>query len=503
MGLPASSFPYKTDPFEFQREILRRSAARAYFAYHMDQGTGKSKINIDVVGFQYLRDWINGWLIVAPAGVHYNWADEEIPKHMTDSVGWRTFVWDSGKAGNRGYLTDFRKLLHFKNLPILCMNIEAITTPRGKAAAKAFLQARKAMFLVDESQDIASAGAARTKTIRSLARYSVARRTASGTAARNGNPMNLYPQMQFLSPDILKCGSSIAFKHTYAEWRRTNFGGRLKRDIEVIAKDGLGRPKYKNLEQLNQLIAPHSARVLKDDVLDLPPKVYGKRHFGLSNEQSRMYRELLEDWKTQFGTGEYVSVDLKVVQYLRLQQIICGYVPVDPGNILDEGDIPDLEPEKLIPGPNPRLELLLKTLDESTLKTIVWCRFRMDVKLIAERLHEAGIGYITYLGSDTKAHKRFAPREFQFGDKRVYIATGGRRGLTLTAAHTLIFYSNLFGLEPRLQAEDRAHRIGLTHSLNILDLIAHGTIDERIVRGFRDNKSVADILMGDPHKEWV
>jgi SNF2 family DNA or RNA helicase len=79
----------------------------------------------------------------------------------------------------------------------------------------------------------------------------------------------------------------------------------------------------------------------------------------------------------------------------------------------------------------------------------------------------------------------------------------GATGLTLTQAQTVIYYSNSFKLVDRLQSEDRAHRIGQEHPVNYIDLVAGGTVDEKIVRSLRDKWDVAAQITGDELKDWL
>lgn len=490
----ADSFPYKTQPFEHQREALRLSAHRAYFALFMEQGTGKTKIIIDTVAWLYLKERIDGLVIIAPNNVHRNWIDDQIPEHMSDEVGWRSLIWRAHQAGTKYYLRAYKDLLRFPGLSILALNIEALRTDRGNAAAKNFLRLRKCLLAIDESQDMRSAKAKQTGRIRTLGKYAPYRRIASGTPSPEG-PFDLYPQMQFLSPDILRCGSAVAFRHTYAEMRRMTVPGQ-KRPFEIVVRDEEGMPKFKNLNQLNAKIAPHSFRVRKADVFDLPPKLWTKRYYELSVEQARMYREMYEQFQAAFPDGETVTVDIKLVQYLRLQQIAHGYVPVD-------GDDPD--PERVIPGPQPRLELLMYEFEKANNATAIWTRYRYDANLIVDALSKKGYSVVRYDGAVKDHEKDEAKRRFQAGEAQALVinAAAGGRGLTITAAETAIYYGNYFGYEKRAQSEDRHHRAGLKHSVLYIDLIAEGTIDQRIITALRSKKNVSDIIMADPESEWI
>jgi len=80
--------------------------------------------------------------------------------------------------------------------------------------------------------------------------------------------------------------------------------------------------------------------------------------------------------------------------------------------------------------------------------------------------------------------------------------TGGY-GITLTAANTVIYYSNGYDLEKRIQSEDRAHRIGQTKPVTYVDIIAEETVDNKIVKALRKKVNIATQVMGEELKEWI
>ena len=80
--------------------------------------------------------------------------------------------------------------------------------------------------------------------------------------------------------------------------------------------------------------------------------------------------------------------------------------------------------------------------------------------------------------------------------------TGGY-GITLTAANTVIYYSNGYDLEKRLQSEDRAHRIGQKKSVTYVDLIAEKTVDEKIVKALRKKINIASEVLGEELRDWI
>ena len=95
----------------------------------------------------------------------------------------------------------------------------------------------------------------------------------------------------------------------------------------------------------------------------------------------------------------------------------------------------------------------------------------------------------SYYGLTPQDERQDNIRKFQSDPKCRFLvgtpSTGGY-GITLTAANTVIYYSNGYDLEKRLQSEDRAHRIGQKKSVTYVDIIADKTVDEKIVKSLRD-----------------
>ena len=75
--------------------------------------------------------------------------------------------------------------------------------------------------------------------------------------------------------------------------------------------------------------------------------------------------------------------------------------------------------------------------------------------------------------------------------------------MTLIAASTVIYYSNSYDLEIRLQSEDRAHRIGQTNKVTYIDLCAAKTIDEKIIKSLRAKINIATQILGEGYKNWL
>jgi len=446
--------------------------------------TGKSKVNVDTAAYLFQQGKIESLLIVAPNGVHSNWLINEIPAHLPDSVDHATAVWSaSPKKTDRLRVQDVLRAGP-EVLKIVAMNVEAMWTKKAKEFAAKFLALGPCMLVVDESSKIKTPGSKRTRALTLLGKRATYRRILTGTPVTQG-PFDLFAQFKFLSPTIMNYSSFTAFKHRYGEFeRKRTTNNRLGYYDELV--------QYRNIEELQECIRPYSFTVRKADCLDLPPKVYEQRFIELSPEQRAIYKDLIDNLVAEHN-GIKLTGTMALTQLLRLQQIVGGHVS-DGDNTLPIGD------------KNPRLAALLDILDEVDGKVIIWARFRAEIGMIAAALKEKyGDGSVVeYHGGCAQDDRAYAITCFQdipYDDPlsaRFFIgnqASGGY-GLTLTAATTMIYYSNDFSLEHRLQSEDRAHRIGQTKSVTYVDLVAPGTVDEKILAALKGKKDVAEMFSG-------
>ena len=156
-----------------------------------------------------------------------------------------------------------------------------------------------------------------------------------------------------------------------------------------------------------------------------------------------------------------------------------------------------------------RMNELLNILEETDGKVIIWANYRFDIKNIENTLAEKfGPECVsTYYGDTKDKDRQDIVDRFQDKDSKLKYFVGnpstGGYGLTLTAAHTVVYYSNTYDLEKRMQSEDRAHRIGQVNKVTYIDMIAEGTVDEKIVQSLRSKIDIATEVMGEEIKKWV
>jgi SNF2 family DNA or RNA helicase len=471
-------YKFKTKPYQHQKDALEKSWNRDSFAYFMEMGTGKTKVLIDNLALLYEKNKVDGALIVAPKGVVGTWFNQELPTHLPERVKNMTVLWQSNINKKQKEKLNFEK----EGLHILIMNVEAFSTQKGFSYAEKFLTSHKAMMAIDESTTVKNPRAKRTKNILLLSKAAKYRRIMTGSPVTR-NPLDLYSQCEFLDPKHLNFPSYYAFRNRYAEMKTMFLSGR---SVQVVGG-------FRHLEELSESLKAFSYRILKENCLDLPNKIYMEREIQLTSEQERLYEQMRQEALATLN-GKTVTTMTALTQLMRLHQITCGHFAADDGSIQEIK--------------NNRLAELLDVLDETEGKAIIWAHYQHDVKNIFKLLEEKfGPGSaVHYYGKTLPEQRDYAIKNFKNNDKvRFFVgtpATGGY-GITLVQASTVIYYSNGYDLEKRMQSEDRAHRIGQKKKVTYIDFIAPDTIDEKIRKALRKKINIASKVMGEELKEWI
>jgi len=332
----------------------------------------------------------------------------ELPKHLPDRIDHTIVCWTPTPNKEQKKLLESLNVFSEK-LKIFLINVEALSTTKGYSAALEFLKAHSTLMTVDESTTIKSPTATRTKSAIKLGKHARYRRILTGSPVTK-SPLDLYTQCGFLNEELLGYTSFWAFKSRYALMSQRNAAGGAHSYNHII--------KYVRLDELNGKLESFSTRVLKQDCLDLPEKLYTKRFIELTPDQVKAYKEMKEFAVAELE-GNSMTAFSALTQMMRLHQITCGHMTTDDG------------------------------------KVIIWANYRHDIKNITKELEKKyGTETVSSFYGDTpmderdKIISRFQDKE----DTLKYLVanpkTGGY-GLTLTASHTVVYYSNSYDLEIR------------------------------------------------------
>jgi SNF2 family DNA or RNA helicase len=475
------NYKFKTKPYAHQLTALEKSWNKENFAYFMEMGTGKTKVLIDNLAMLYDKGKIDGALIIAPKGVVKTWYEQELPTHLPDHIENVSVLWQPNITKTQQEKLD--SLFEIDSaLHILVMNVEALSTDKGVKFATKFINSHKTLMAIDESTTIKTPTARRTKNIIKMGVNAKYKRIMTGSPITK-NPLDLYTQCEFLDPWLLDFASYYSFRNRYAEMKTMHVRGR---SIQVVKE-------FRHLGELSDTVKEFSYRVLKEDCLDLPPKNFVKRHISLTSDQKKIYEQMKKHAIAMLNKKVTTTVTV-LTQLMRLHQITCGYVTAD------DGTIQEVESN--------RLNELMSILEETEGKVIIWANYQFSVSDIIQKITKVygPDSYVHYYGLTPQEDRQDYIRKFQNDPKCRFIIgtpqTGGY-GITLTQANTVIYYSNGYDLEKRLQSEDRAHRIGQKKNVTYIDIIAEDTIDEKIVEALRSKIDIASQVMGEELKEWI
>jgi len=471
-------YPYKTEPYEHQKNALSQSAEKTEWAYFMEMGTGKTKVTIDNIAYLYFQRKITSVLIIAPKSVYTNW-ESEIETHMPDVLKYKIYKWNIDKP------KDYFKMDESPDLKIFLINVEALSTKRGYQACVEYLLKNKLNFVaLDESTTIKNRSAKRTKNILSLSKVSHIKRILTGSPITK-SPLDLFTQCAFLSPELLGFHSYLAFRNRYAEMT----------DIPVGSGRYISIPKYyKRLDELEEKMKSFATRIRKDQCLDLKPKVRSKRYIELEGDGKKIY-ERLKHHALAIVEDSTISFSNKLTEIIKLHQVCNGFTKNDDGQIMA------LHKQKI--------NTLEEILNETDGKVIIFANYIYNINEIVTFLQQkyGEKSTVSIYGAVNVEDRQEAVKKIQEDEDTRFIVinpTTGGFGLTLTAVNTVIYYSNNYNLEVRMQSEDRAHRMGQKGTVVYIDIVAKNTLDEAIMKSLTNKGQIAAKTLGEEDlKSWL
>jgi len=472
----------KLPRWKHQNDALAKMNGADGFALFMEMRTGKTKTILDEYGQDEETGSITNLLVIAPAGVYRTW-EGDAEKHLGDALWDRVLIerWESGPSA-----IDLRRLsmfMHHKGAKIFLVNVEALSTKTGAAEqCQRFLLSGPTTMVIDESTTIKNWKTKRTKLCLKLGEMATKRRILSGLPSPQ-SPLDLYPQFEFLGVPLLEKYDRFVARYAIVQRKPFGPGNRLV-DVTV---------GYQNLDELKERIRPHSFRVRLADCYDLPEKMYLRRDVEPTEEQARAYREMHAYAVAVLENTERVTATVVLTQMLRLHQILAGHTKTDEGNLVD---IPE----------NKTAEVL-DILEKTSGKAIIWVAYDADVKKVSAALQKVyGLGSVARFwggNTDTREDEEKAFKTDPQCRFMVATAAAGGRGRTWDIADTMIYYSNTFSLEHRMQSEERNQAVGKQNNVAVFDLMTRGTIEEKIVNALINKMDLSNAITGDDWREWI
>jgi SNF2 family DNA or RNA helicase len=452
--------------YKHQKDWLATHWEKTGIGLFWQMGTAKTLTSLLNLKMLHTAGKINGMLVIAPNGVHAIW-EKEVKKWLPE---FRVVTYYSRNSmPQRQAIKELFQ--NTQGVRILAINAEALSYPasEGVKLAYDFLRAVPSIMVVDESTVIKNPRAMRTKVAMKLSQFAQYRRVLTGSPIAD-NPFDCWSQLEFLERGSTGM-NYFQFMKEHGVYETVYMG---TRSFTKVAG-------YKRLDQLKMLMEKHGTFISKAECLDLPPKVYERREVELDLAQRKIYQMVKNDISVMLADNYIEPVNaMAKLQYLH--NITMGFVKHD------DGVIEWISTTRII--------ALINLLEELDDKVIVWCSSVPALLKLYEAIVERfGKDYVVKCHGDVDPRQRpLDVQKFQeVKECRVYLAnqeTGGY-GSTLTAASFEVYFRNSYSLEDRLQSEDRAHRIGQTKSVTIIDIIAPATVDEHVLSALERKLDIA------------
>ena len=522
--------------YEHQKEAFEKFKDENDIALFLEQGCGKSAITLKIAEYKFNKKEIEQLLVIAPNDVHRQWAVEQAPL-------WLSCKKEVECYGGRGGVQKFYDPDEPDTLGMVCVNIDTFSTANKWQPVVDWANAKKTMIVLDEATSIKNVNSKRTQNVLCMfndivhrGRVMVSsckkpstqvRCVLTGTPVTNG-PMDLWSIMEFVHPNFFG-DNWWSFRQKYGMFTKmsvANSNG-VFRDVPILLNEntwhgikscsnyamaynvfGCTEDTYFTVQSQAKYMGPYKhADVLKGmldrvavfkkltDCLDMPEQNFIIRKLVMSSEQEKAYREMKETQMTLYKDHMATAMN-KLTMATRLAQISSGFirdknfVEKEDSSELDE-EAKDLSPDEVVwlGGSNPKLEALVRDVDESDKPIIILTRYSAESAKIYDMLKN---DYSCMLYTGWK--KIGTIEDFKQGKYEVMIANIAciARGFNLQISHTILYYSNSFSMELREQSQSRIFRSGQKNICKYVDYCYSGTVDEQIIEVLRNKKSMLD-----------
>lgn len=428
----------KTDLYPWQAAAVDKLIGIRVGALYMEMGTGKTRTALEMIKCRLDAGKMDHVLWLCPCSVREN-LKADIRKHSDGALA-RIAVY--GIESLSGSLRLFDLLLKYAS---------AGTT----------------MLIVDESNLTKNPKAIRTQRITRIAEKCKYRLILNGTPISR-NEADLFAQWYILDWRILGYRSFWSFAANHLEYD-PEIRGRVRRTL--------------NTGYLIEKISPYSYQVSLEECRKLPGKRYYSRTYSMDDEQSMHYSEIVDRMIEQLDEQQPETV---YRMFSAAQDIISGlWVNIDGKHIKTEPMFRD-------PNDNPRIRALMDVVERIEGQAIVFCKYTHEIMSILRVLP----GSAAFYGGLSASKREAALQSFRDGKARFLVANKACAGygLNLQFCHNVIYYSNDWDWATRIQSEDRVYRIGQDHTVNIWDITASGTLDQKIMRCLTKKERLEDAI---------
>lgn len=390
-------------------------------------------------------------LIIAPTSLVYNWINEFEKFAPTISA--------AAVNGSKEEREDLIRNIHQYDVLITTYNLL-------KRDLEIYRNIEFDYCILDEAQYIKNPNSQKAMSVKEI--KSKTRFALTGTPIEN-SLMELWSIFDFVMPGYLFDEKRFSVR----------YHKKLNEEPEV-------------LQELNKLIKPFILRRRKKDVLmELPDKIEKKLVVELNDEQKKVYgtyakhvMELIEDKVKQ---DEFKNSKIEILSYITKLRQLC----LDPSILMEDYTGGSGKIEALV-------DILHQSIDEGH-RILVFSQFTSVLMNIGKRISKEGISY-SYLDGAISSEKRMdIVKDFNEGENSVFLISlkAGGTGLNLTSADIVIHFDPWWNPAVEEQATDRAHRMGQNNVVEVIKIIAKGTIEEKVLSLQEEKKKLISELMGE------
>lgn len=469
-------------PLPNQARVMDRAWRKPGFGIFHEMGCGKTLSAISLISAYWEDESIHGALVTCPTSIKFNWV-KELNKHWPETSDFEVWVLT---PDNMTRVDTWIGEDQDKKCKVLVVGIEALSQGTAWTKAERFLGCHDALMVVDESSRIKSPwqySARKKKVIAGMRTYRSVhlgklakhRLIMTGTSVTQGL-QDLYSQFEFLDPSIIGSSNFYSFRNEYCV-----LGGAMGKQI-------VG---YRNTNKLFGLIRPYCDVAVLDDIKDVP-FLDDQLLVRMTPIQKSLTKKLKDEMFAEYE-GRKLEINTILEFMLRAQQIVGGFMPVEKNNVhlLKQSESKyECEPLK----ENPKFDAAMDWVDGlNGKKAIIWARFIPEIEMFAKALD----GYcVTFYGATSEEDRAKNVAAFEDPDSKARVFVGnphtGGIGIDLIQGRHVLYYSNSFSLETRLQSRARSRRVNQDEMVHYVDLLSDAAIDKTLTQSIIKKMSVAD-----------
>ncbi|QRE00556.1 hypothetical protein [Burkholderia phage BCSR129] len=456
-----------------QENAIRRAWGTPSFAILHRPRLRKTATTIRLACARFLAGQIDRLVVFAPNSIKAVW-EAEFAKRAKCVYDLHVYEADKKKK-----FAAWVKSRSDAALNVLVVGIEGMSSSGAVEAVADFLPKEnrlRHMAVVDESTRIANHKSNRTKALwdvgDDLAEY---RNILTGSEITRAIE-NLFAQFRFMGIHTLGFDSFYAWRNRYCL-----MGGFERKKVVGI----------KNGDELMARVTRYADLVKTTDVVPMPEKSFTQRMVKPSSEQIDIIKSIQKQLFAEFE-GREISISHAMVAQLRAQQVAGGHFPAESET--EEG-ITDMIPLKS----NPKLDELMSILEEEDGKVVIWARFVPEIELIvstiAKRFGPESV--VSFYGAVERQERFIRTQAFQTKPEVMFMVANPQAagmGQEMSAADVMIWYSQDFNYESRIQALERCTNLDKLVGIGVVDLVLDVQADRDIQYSNASKKDLADYV---------